>query len=103
MTYSQPNGQSAYLLSEIPAEIREWFQPVPVSCYPRIPSVVLDPFAGSGTSLLVALQLGRRAIGCEASQTYADEVLARRMNGVELAPLPKVEQYTGGRVPEEDL
>jgi hypothetical protein len=41
-----------------------------------IPATVLDPFAGSGTTVMVALQLGRSAIGIELSPTYAD--LARR-------------------------
>lgn len=32
--------------------------------------VVLDPFAGTGTTLLVARQLGRRAIGIDISARY---------------------------------
>ena len=40
------------------------------------PGVVLDPFMGSGTSLLVARRLGRSSIGIELNPEYAD--LARR-------------------------
>lgn len=43
--------------------------------------VVLDPFAGSGTTLAVAHRLGRRYLGIELSPEYADQV-RDRLNGV---------------------
>jgi site-specific DNA-methyltransferase (adenine-specific) len=39
--------------------------------------LVLDPFAGSGTSLVVARKLHRRAVGFELSPEYAAQVQAR--------------------------
>jgi DNA modification methylase len=39
--------------------------------------VVLDPFAGSGTTLVVAKKLGRRYLGFELSPDYATQIQAR--------------------------
>ena len=39
--------------------------------------LVLDPFAGSGTTLAVAKRLRRRYLGMELSETYADAVRER--------------------------
>jgi site-specific DNA-methyltransferase (adenine-specific) len=39
--------------------------------------LVLDPFAGSGTTLVVAKKLARRWIGFELSKNYADKVRTR--------------------------
>jgi DNA modification methylase len=44
---------------------------------PVAPAVVLDPFAGSGTTLLVANRLSRHAIGIELNPAYARLAEAR--------------------------
>ncbi len=36
----------------------------------KVPSVVLDPFAGNGTTLWVAKRLGRKSVGYELSEEY---------------------------------
>ncbi len=43
--------------------------------------VVLDPFAGSGTTLAVAKKLGRRFVGFELSKEYAKQI-ERRLAGI---------------------
>lgn len=45
--------------------------------YPPRPCVVLDPFAGSGTTLMVASRLGRSAIGVELNPEYCRMAEAR--------------------------
>jgi DNA modification methylase len=55
---------------------RGWEQSCPCPPHDPVPQLVMDPFLGSGTTLLTALRLGRRGIGIELNPQYAD--LARR-------------------------
>src|SRR5207253_54053 len=43
----------------------------------NVGEVVLDPFAGSGSTLIVAKKLGRRYLGFELSESYHQKVCAR--------------------------
>ncbi len=42
--------------------------------------LVFDPFAGSGTTPIVAQQLGRRYVACEISKEYYDLIMDRMTN-----------------------
>jgi site-specific DNA-methyltransferase (adenine-specific) len=54
--------------------------------------LVMDPFAGSGTTLAVAKKLGRDYLGMELSDTYADGVRKRlqmiEFGAADAAPAP---------------
>lgn len=62
-----------------------------------VPATVLDPFAGSGTTLAVALRYGRRAVGIELNPEYV-KLAARRLAEARRAHgIPLFDQIPGGR------
>lgn len=66
---------------EHPAPFPEEFaaRAIRLSTWPG--EVVLDPFAGSGTTLLAAKHLGRRAIGIELSERYCEIAASQLAQG----------------------
>ena len=49
--------------------------------------IVLDVFAGSGTTLVAAAMTGRRGFGVEIDPRYADVILARMSEKTGLTPM----------------
>ena len=70
------NASSGTMLREAESKTLGWRPTCPHGGEP-VPSVVLDPFLGSGTSAVVARSLGRRCVGIELSQPYLQMALAR--------------------------
>jgi DNA modification methylase len=68
--------------SEHPARFPRSF---PLSVLPAFPGVICDPFMGTGTTLHVAKDLGREAIGIEIEERYC-EIAAKRL-AQEVLPL----------------
>ena len=64
-----PEGHYAVFPEDIPEFV------IKASC--PADGIVLDPFAGSGTTLAVAKRLGRNYLGIELKQDYIDNALKR--------------------------
>jgi DNA modification methylase len=76
---SAPNGSTAF---NHPAIFPEALASDHIRSWSNEGDLVLDPFAGSGTTLAAALKLGRRAIGCEINPAYC-AIAARRIKEAE--------------------
>lgn len=63
---SEKGGKERWHPTQKPIALMEW-------CIGLVPSsVILDPYMGSGTTGIAAMQLGRKFVGCEIDPHYFD-------------------------------
>ena len=83
---STNHGNGATTLHKVrTVETVEWRPTCAHADASPIPAIVLDPFCGSGTTLLVARQLGRVGLGFDLSETYLRDNAAVRLGHDKLA------------------
>ncbi|HEY6232817.1 MAG TPA: site-specific DNA-methyltransferase [Pyrinomonadaceae bacterium] len=75
LRFSKPLGPNSLHPTQKPLALMLWL----LRSYSRPRNLVVDPFMGSGTTLLAAKQCGRRAIGVEREEKFC-EVAARRLS-----------------------
>lgn len=70
-----------------PVELMGFF----VKIHTKIDNLILDPFMGSGTTLVACKQLGRKAVGIEISEKYC-KIAVDRLRQIELFSQPNHKQ-----------
>jgi site-specific DNA-methyltransferase (adenine-specific) len=79
-----------------PVDLPRWF----IKLFTQPGDVVMDPFVGSGTTALAALQLGRKYIGIDLNPEYVDASRVR-VNEIQIG-LPNIADEQGRYTPTDE-
>jgi site-specific DNA-methyltransferase (adenine-specific) len=79
LRFSKPHGAQSLHPTQKPLELMLWL----VRSYSNPRHLVIDPFMGSGTTLVAAKMTGRRAIGVDSNERFC-EIAAKRLRETEI-------------------
>jgi DNA modification methylase len=96
-THEKGRTRSSGTMLEPPTSITTGWQPTCQHDAAPVPAIVLDPFAGSGTTGLVARSLGRNFIGLDLSLPYLRDIARERLGMIDLV------EWTEGIKTEQNL
>jgi DNA modification methylase len=80
--WGRVQGNSAEKVPGHPNQLPELYLDRLIKAYTNAEDLVLDPFAGTGTTATVANALGRRFITIEKSKAYVDDIIKRIQRGM---------------------
>lgn len=92
-TYNQHRGPAGQHTAVMPEDLADFF----VQALSPTGGIVIDPFAGSGTTVVVARRRGRRAGGIELHPHYVDVARRRISDDTRPAPNPPAPLLAGRR------
>jgi DNA modification methylase len=81
-----------------PAKYPEELCDTPIKAGCPVNGIVLDPFAGVGSTLLAAKRLGRRYVGCELNPEYCRMIEERLKDDAPLPPIASTPQESVTRL-----
>lgn len=85
LTASQESFNSNKIKSQHPATMPEKMASDIIRCFSQPDDVIFDPFTGSGTSAVNAINLGRSFIGSKISEIYMNIIKERLLRETSLA------------------
>lgn len=78
-----------------PVDLPAWF----IKLFTRPGDVVLDPFIGSGTTAVAAVELGRKYVGIDINPAYCEQA-RKRIGGIQMQLFSTPVLHTGFRYDE---
>jgi DNA modification methylase len=86
-THFEKKGYSIWSMPSQSTKTLDWEKNCECESLSPVPCIVLDPFSGSGTTVMKAIELGRHGIGIDLSGFYTNKLAKKRTKEVQIRML----------------